>query len=300
MMKNVPRQNKAWLRATAKVIAENLKPRSEGTNLYIRKPSEGTTTNTDGWRVTIGDLGKEKLRLEIWFDRFSGYSDRKLYACFSSKNTKQIPSIIKRLSRNMWPVRKVSTDDTIENKSNEGFLSLAERIGRYEFNAPVFEEYEGGRSFFGIYDPTRETSGKINLHFCNRAVAFFEDVARSMPSTKNAGEQREVYPQHENRQHVRSHIQRERSRLLANDRKVKDNYTCQVCGMRFEDVYGKALGIGYAEAHHLVPLSQLKGIVRTSLEDLRTVCANCHRMLHRMDGKRSDITKLKKIVNRHR
>jgi predicted HNH restriction endonuclease len=69
--------------------------------------------------------------------------------------------------------------------------------------------------------------------------------------------------------------------------------------MRFEKVYGKELGRDFAEAHHLVPLHKLKGVVKTSLDDLRTVCANCHRMLHRMDGKREDITKLRAIVKRN-
>ena len=303
-MKNVTRQNKAWLRATAKVIAESLKLRSEGTQLHIRKPSEGLSTNTDGWRVTIGDLGSSELRLEVWFDRFSGHADRKLYACISSDSKKRITSLIKKLSENMWPVRNVSSDDVVSNKNkkNKNFISLSnlKRIGRSEFNAPIFEEYENGATFFGIYDPTRETSERINAYFCERAAAFFEDVARSVPSTKPADEQRGVYPRHENRQHVVSHLQRERSRLLANDRKVKDNYTCQVCGMRFEDVYGIKLGEGYAEAHHIIPLSQLKGEVKTSIDDLRTVCANCHRMLHRMEGKREDIASLRKIVKSHR
>jgi HNH endonuclease len=33
-----------------------------------------------------------------------------------------------------------------------------------------------------------------------------------------------------------------------------------------------------AEAHHIVPLSQLRESVKTRLEDLATVCANCHRL----------------------
>jgi predicted HNH restriction endonuclease len=48
----------------------------------------------------------------------------------------------------------------------------------------------------------------------------------------------------------------DRSRLLAIECKIRDNYGCQVCGLRFEDTYGR-LGVGYAEAHHRVPLSQL-------------------------------------------
>jgi 5-methylcytosine-specific restriction endonuclease McrA len=295
-------QYQNWLQDTAEVIIEKLKLRSEGTSLRLRVPTGGRTTNTDGWTVKIGSLGKGQPELQIWYDRFSGYEERKLYACFFSNNRKNIKNLIKRISKEMYPIRNVSNRDIVETeiKKKDSFMFLQERLGRHEFNAPILEEYESGDTFFGIFDPTRDTADEINQNFCNRAVAFFEDVARAMSTAGISDEQHEVYPRHENRQQVRSHVQRERNRLLANDRKVMDKYTCQVCGMRFENVYGKELGRDYAEAHHLVPLHMLKGVVKTSLDDLRTVCANCHRMLHRMEGKREDITVLQKIVKRNR
>lgn len=301
MKERTAQQNQNWLIATADITIDKLRLRSEGTSLRLRYPRGSMSTNTDGWFVIVGDLGKNQPRLEIWFDKFSGYKERKLYACFRSETKRPITSLINRISKDLWPVRRISLNDTVSNKKkNEEIVALAKRIGRYEFNAPILEEYEGGSTFFGIYDPTRETSEGINEYFCNRAVAFFEDVARSLPFAKLEAEQRAIYPQQENRKRVVAHLQRERSRLLANDRKVKDNYTCQVCDMRFEDVYGKNLGENFAEAHHVIPLSQLKGEVKTSIDDLRTVCANCHRMLHRMEGKREDIATLRKIVKRNR
>jgi putative restriction endonuclease len=68
-----------------------------------------------------------------------------------------------------------------------------------------------------------------------------------------------------------------------------------VCDLHFPDRYGP-LGHAFAEAHHLVPLSKVKKCVMTKIDDLATVCANCHRMLHRMDGVTSDIATLRKIV----
>jgi len=283
------------LLAAARVVADRLKLHSEGTRLRIRLPSRAMTTNTDGWSAVIGDLGKTRPRLEVWLDRFSGYPDRKLYAGFHSKARQQITTITKRVSRKLWPGRVVNyEDDTTEEKH----LVLAKRLGRSEFNIPILERYSAGSTFYGIYDPTRESSKRVNPHFYSRAVAFFEDVARVLPHAAAEDERREVYPRHENRKRVGSHLQRERSRLLATERKIRDNYECQVCGLRFEDAYGK-LGIEFAESHHRVPLSQLRERVRTSIEDLTTVCANCHRMLHRMAGKRDDIKKLKAIVRKN-
>lgn len=235
------RQDKAWLLATAKVVAERLKSHSEGTRLRIRIPSRVGTSNTAGWFAVVGDLGKNQPRLEVWLDRFSGYPERKLYACFRSETRRQIIAITKRVTRALWPIRVVTLDDIDEEK----FLVLARRLAHSEFNTPVLEKYAGGRTFYGIYNPTRETVERVSPHFCTRAVAFFEDVACSLPHAAAADEQREVYPRFENRKRVSSHLQRERSRLLATECKIRDKYQCQVCGFHFDQRYGK-LGVEFA------------------------------------------------------
>lgn len=286
-MKAKLRQDRAWLLTNAKSVATKLKLHSDGTRLRIRIPRSAPATETDGWRAVLGDLGKGQPRLEIWFDRFAGYRERKFYAGFYAPARQKISAITKRVSRNLWPIRVVSSNDTTKDK----YYVFTERLRRSEFNAPILEKYFRGFTFYGIFDPTRATSEKVNFHFCSRAVAFFEDVVRALPHAAAENEERDVYPRCENRKRVTSHVQRERSRLLATECKIRDNYKCQVCGHRFEDVYGE-LGMEFAEAHHRVPLNQLRENIKTSVEDLATVCANCHRMLHRMAGKREDISKL--------
>jgi predicted HNH restriction endonuclease len=61
---------------------------------------------------------------------------------------------------------------------------------------------------------------------------------------------------------------------------AKDEYgtSCKVCGFNFGETYGTH-GEGFIEVHHLNPVSE--GIRKTTIKDLRPVCANCHRMLHR-------------------
>jgi predicted HNH restriction endonuclease len=82
------------------------------------------------------------------------------------------------------------------------------------------------------------------------------------------------------------HRQREASLRRAKlDRFRQENdgrLFCQVprCGFDFEMVYGE-LGTGFAEVHHLRPLSELVQPVSTTLADLAVICANCHRMIHR-------------------
>lgn len=59
---------------------------------------------------------------------------------------------------------------------------------------------------------------------------------------------------------------------------------CEACVFEFEQYYGN-IGKGYIECHHRTPLSSIKVISTTTLNDLALVCSNCHRMLHRnIDG----------------
>ncbi|SDY90675.1 5-methylcytosine-specific restriction enzyme A [Citreimonas salinaria] len=50
--------------------------------------------------------------------------------------------------------------------------------------------------------------------------------------------------------------------------------------MRFSEIYGE-LGAGYIEAHHKVPVAQLKDGSKTKISDLAALCANCHRIIHK-------------------
>jgi predicted HNH restriction endonuclease len=54
---------------------------------------------------------------------------------------------------------------------------------------------------------------------------------------------------------------------------------CDVCKFDFVRKYG-TVGEGFIEAHHTVPVSELKGVCKTRISDLAMVCSNCHRMLH--------------------
>ena len=294
-MKSKPKQDRAWLLATARAVAERLQGRGEGTHLRIRLPNRAFRTNTDGWRTVIGSLGRGQPRLEVWLDRFAGYPQRKLWACFRANARPQIMAITKRVDRKLGTARIVTSSDTDEDQ----FFVLSKRLTRSEFSTPILEKYSDGLTFYGIYDPTRETAVRVSPHFCARASAFFEDVVRALPHAKADDEQRDVYPRLESRKRVASHLKRERSTLLAAECKIRDDYQCQVCSLRFAAAYGR-LGSEFAEAHHIIPLGKLRDGVKTRLEDLVTVCANCHRMLHRMEGSTGDIRKLKTIVRKHR
>lgn len=58
-------------------------------------------------------------------------------------------------------------------------------------------------------------------------------------------------------------------------------YDCSVCGFNFKNTYGD-IGNECIEVHHLKPVSDFDDEHEIDpISDLRPVCANCHRMLHK-------------------
>src|SRR5262245_61508065 len=114
--------------------------------------------------------------------------------------------------------------------------------------------------------------GTVLEHLRGRAAGL--DTSSSLPSALEGTWQ------------LRLHHRRERSHTLIEQKKAhfKRAYgqlRCEVCHLCFEEVYPSFLGVDFIEVHHIVPLSATSGVVRTTLDDLILVYANCHRMIHR-------------------
>ncbi|HEY4617823.1 MAG TPA: HNH endonuclease [Flavobacterium sp.] len=76
------------------------------------------------------------------------------------------------------------------------------------------------------------------------------------------------------------------------DAKLKWKTDCWICGFNFTERYGN-LGNDFIEIHHLIPISE--GERETTIEDVRPVCSNCHRMIHKRK-KMLTIQELKNII----
>jgi 5-methylcytosine-specific restriction protein A len=83
---------------------------------------------------------------------------------------------------------------------------------------------------------------------------------------------------------LREHKRIERNQKLAKKAKELQGYTCKSCGFDFEKKYG-SLGKGFIEAHHLTPVSTLRGkkIGLDPKKDFTVLCSNCHRMIHKTE-----------------
>jgi len=165
-------------------------------------------------------------------------------------------------------------------------------LPKHMYANPIKELYSPW-SFYTRYFPDPvEPQLKKHPKLVNIAADFFQVVVGSATAiiVGNLGGD---YSSVKNRTAVKTHIWRERNTALAFKAKVRDGFTCQICRVSFPELYGK-LGVGFAEVHHIVQLSSLNATAETTLAQLLTVCANCHRMLHKLNGKKSDIGILKK------
>ena len=84
---------------------------------------------------------------------------------------------------------------------------------------------------------------------------------------------------------LRAHYKRERSVKLRADKLrafLKDHgrYFCELCGEEVGARYPRIVNTRMYEIHHRKPLALANKPVRTTLEDLALLCANCHRSVH--------------------
>lgn len=94
----------------------------------------------------------------------------------------------------------------------------------------------------------------------------------------------DAFESEEGRAVLRTHLRRERSRQLIREfKKSLKEARCEACSINFEEIYG-SYGADYIEAHHKIPVSQLKEGEKTKITDLAPLCANCHRVIHKNPG----------------
>ena len=290
------KSDQALLTTLAQDVFLLLSKRTYATAIQLRRggPSELFDAFTNGWVIDLGRLKSKKCNLQIWLDRFTRYDDRTIwYGFYSSGELSLIELLAHSAQKDLGKAVRLEDKD-LENPARDDSL-LKRKLPKASFRCPVIEEYDyGGNYFYGAYESkTLPQTVSQQQELGERVAAFFETAARSLPDAAPSRIENSAYLGNENRRTVRQHLQRERSGYLATLRKQKDGYRCQICGIRFEDVYG-AVGRDFAEAHHIVPLSKIERATSTRIEDLITVCSNCHRMLHRLDGEQGDIQKLKK------
>ena len=175
------------------------------------------------------------------------------------------------------------------------FLMFSEPLPLHEFLNTYGEEIrrelkECQPKFypFNTYGDSVRTVQGIYLAHCTTHLYLLMGNALGLQRGKVFSGVREVELHEEYAEGLR--MSRERYFFSRNSRLVQNakeyyGYKCQVCAFNFENTYGD-IGRGYIECHHLNPFSERAESewseeLVTSLDEVRVVCANCHRIIHR-------------------
>ena len=158
----------------------------------------------------------------------------------------------------------------------EKILAKMSSAQKYVYARPKQTFYEEGmQRYVAFLKQRKATNHNSNSHFVMSADKFLEATEGMMKEV--------VF------------FRRQRNRAIRNQCAERDNYTCRVCGFNFEENYGE-LGKGFIEVHHLKPLSSYDNEHDIELDDLISLCSNCHSMIH-LGGDLKTPNKLFQIMN---
>jgi predicted HNH restriction endonuclease len=106
-----------------------------------------------------------------------------------------------------------------------------------------------------------------------------EDLNKIEANRKEAEKSNQKKEAIEGGVYKRETLFRARNRALIQAKKVNSNYCCEACGFNFFEEYGE-IGKHFIIAHHIVPMSAKRKPIKTTLDDIALLCANCHAMVH--------------------
>jgi len=141
-----------------------------------------------------------------------------------------------------------------------------------------------------IFNPGRQRM-KVSYNISEDQFLKITRLSNAHSSEKKSSE----LEADEGDQMLRLHLARERNaKLVAEFKRNLKSFECQVCEFDFEKRYG-VLGKRFIECHHVQPVANMRPGDKTKLGDLRAVCSNCHRMLHKSHNPIT-IEKLREIL----
>ncbi len=194
--------------------------------------------------------------------------------------------------------------DSMKDDLNEYGLHLSHSFGNEKFaqfnvrfKFDKFVDYSDQQLFFRMDDPSMSNSHYKLLN--KRSTFLFETSTQSVIDSSSEGI---LDPNNQIPEGAKSRItvnRYERSQEAREQCLKAKGYSCSVCGMNFEKMYGN-IGKEFIHVHHVVPISEIgQSYIVDPIHDLEPVCPNCHAMLHHgANGKVLSIAELKKLIQK--
>jgi 5-methylcytosine-specific restriction endonuclease McrA len=225
--------------------------------------------HTDGF---YAELGKGKgYKLALWFDRYIKWGKKGEHILsvgvqfYGKKGQERYAEVRKKL----FPKAQVIKNDDQVPIDNSELIQLRRPLAKHNFHQEILEDYGLNKQFVSIYLGKIHDERVPKIELVDLIEGLLADISKVDVSKKVAFL----------RTRISLHERYERDPAQANEAKRRAKYICQVCKFHYPRKYG-GIGQGYLEAHHKVPLAQLKKRAIIYTKDLLGVCADCHRMLH--------------------
>ena len=146
-------------------------------------------------------------------------------------------------------------------------------------------DYEVGNIVAKFYASASVPDEQVLKDDLHTMLTLYDVLANSVGETASTAAEPEEHDNEfiENYAAFRLHRRIERNPVLVQKVKAIHGFKCAACGFEFQSEYPGIKKNKYIEAHHLVPISSLKGIKisRNPKTDFIVLCSNCHRMIHR-------------------
>ncbi|HHG8515366.1 TPA: HNH endonuclease [Legionella pneumophila] len=184
----------------------------------------------------------------------------------------------KALEENLW------NDKKDINKS--GLVAGIKIIEKYSNADMITDEILKDELFIGFSKYWQQTNFSLSNEQAD-LVSRLLNVRNNNESDHDDLDNEFTRP--EGRLRLAIHFRRERNPQLIKEAKKlfrknsEGKLFCEICGFCFEEVYG-SIGENFIEAHHKIPVSEMKTGHITSVSDFMMLCSNCHRMAHRENG----------------
>ncbi|MCK0104385.1 HNH endonuclease [Pseudohalocynthiibacter sp. F2068] len=150
-----------------------------------------------------------------------------------------------------------------------------------EDNAKDSANFRGREVFYSVQGIGKGTWGLLPEHLADDSAT---DAAYPLQPAYIAGIEGIV--------HEAKYLRKSRDPRLVEQRKLLDDFTCQVCS------YRKQVGPDQyiIDVHHLNPIGDSNGIVLTSINDLTCLCPNCHRVAHSRQDRPLSMSELRTLL----
>lgn len=182
--------------------------------------------------------------------------------------------------------RTISTfQNSLKNARDayDSHLKKSSRVGWLDKRGnpnPLEEKAKGILEKYSNY--TEENFWELIRKYANLSIVNFGKEVEDLIAIQEIEDKDTIETHTEGGKKVVISFRYERSLTLRNAAFKIHGYDCAVCGFNYETAYG-VWGKGFAEVHHIEPLSEKgKDTRQTNAKtDLVVLCANCHRMVHR-------------------